>query len=104
MVGAWTKPPLICCESIRLDPTSPDAVTNLAAVMLERGAFADAVRYARAAIEADPRHADAHVNLGVALARLGDIAAARQHLDEALRIDPRHAGARANLDALAAPR
>ena len=67
--------------------TSLLALQVLARVSLSVSRPADAVRYARRAVEANPRDADAHMLLATCLAQVPDRAAALTALDRALELE-----------------
>jgi tetratricopeptide (TPR) repeat protein len=58
-------------ESIRLNPVSPEAHSNLGWALTLEGNFKESMTEARKAIELQPKFSDAHVTLGVALAHSG---------------------------------
>ena len=64
------------------------------------GAYADAVREFRQAVEAAPNSARARVNLGSALGEMGDREGAVEQFREALRLDPHSRAASFNLGSL----
>jgi len=78
-------------------PEDPAARLRLAALLVRRGAFVEAVGQMEQAERLGERSAKLHYNLGLAYARLGDSGRAAARYRQALAIDPAHAAARNNL-------
>jgi len=70
---------------------------NLGALLLARGAHADAVNYLRGAVAARPDHPVALNTLGAALLSGGDVGEAAGLFERALKANPRYTNARYNL-------
>jgi tetratricopeptide (TPR) repeat protein len=70
---------------------------NLGALLLARGAHADAVNYLRGAVAARPDHPVALNTLGAALLSGGDVGEAAGLFERALKASPRYTNARYNL-------
>jgi protein O-mannosyl-transferase len=81
-------------------PESELAHANLAAVLLERNEFEEALAHDREAVRLRPASADAHFNLGVVLAAIGSADEAMEHYREALRLNPRRAETHFNMAAV----
>ena len=69
-----------------LDPLSPMMATAVAWVYCYQGAFEDAVRQCRRALQLDDSYAEAHVVLGIAAGRIQGAASAIEHLEVAARL------------------
>jgi len=82
---------------LREVPGHPDALHLRALVAHARGAFAEATRFAEAAIAQAPRIANFHNTAGEAWRRQGQPKRALQRLQEAVRLDPAMAMAHQNL-------
>ena len=78
-------------------PRHPDALHLRALVCHAQERFADAVRFAEAAIAANPRIANFHNTAGEAWRRQGRLDQAGKYLRQALGLDPRMAMAHLNL-------
>lgn len=70
-----------------LDDTCPPARKNLASMLIEDGAYAEAATHYRKAIEGKPS-ADAHSGLGFALNQLGRLQEAAVEHERAVALDP----------------
>jgi tetratricopeptide (TPR) repeat protein len=71
--------------------------TELYSTFLDRNDFAEAVRYASAAVAARPDSAASHNNLGGALLHWGKLDEANAELRKAIEFDPKDAAAHCNL-------
>lgn len=78
-------------------PRHPDALHLRALVCHAQQRFADAVRFAEAAIGVNPQIANFHNTAGEAWRRQGRLDQAQKYLQQALRLDPRMAMAYLNL-------
>ena len=69
-----------------LDPLSPMMATAVAWVYCYQGAFEDAIRECRRALQLDDTYAEAYVVLGIAAGRVEGAASAMEHLEVAARL------------------
>ncbi len=74
----------VCLERQRM----PDALNELAWLLMLRDQFAEAERFARECVELLPTHSDAWDTLGVILLRQGKLPDAEQALQKALELRP----------------
>jgi Flp pilus assembly protein TadD len=70
-------------EALRLRPEHADAASNLAGIMIRRGAAAGAIPYLRTALIANRLHPAGRNNLVVALIASGDLTGARREAERA---------------------
>ena len=84
-------------QVLKLKPDYFEACNNLGAILINLGAWGEAVSYLKRAIELKPDYADAYSNLGVALSEMGDAAQAVRSLRQAVKFQPQHIGAHNNL-------
>ncbi|HSF59326.1 MAG TPA: tetratricopeptide repeat protein [Candidatus Binatia bacterium] len=89
----WHDSERLWKHALALNERSSFAHNNLGLALAERGAFAEAIKHIRRAVEIDPRFVEAHANLGNFLAQRGSPAEAIHHLHQALEIDPAFANA-----------
>lgn len=75
-------------ETLNITPDNPEALCNLANVLVELGRIDDAVTAYQQAIDLSPDHRKANMNLAIALARKGDMPAAADAFQNVIRIDP----------------
>jgi len=75
-------------EALKIDPSSPGALTELAAIRAARKETDAARQLLQKAIAANPAYAPARAHLGVLLLRSGDVAGGRQELDAAIKLNP----------------
>ncbi len=74
--------------AVRLDPTSVEALNNLANVLAATGRFSEAIPIYGRVLELTPREANPHYNLGNILAQLGRANEALDHYQAAARFAP----------------
>ncbi|MCX6543148.1 MAG: tetratricopeptide repeat protein [Acidobacteria bacterium] len=84
-------------QSLKLNPTSAEALNNLGYALQRLGRFEEAMTYHQEALRRIPRFAEACNNLGVDLQRLGRLEEAESRYREALAINPFLAEAHHNL-------
>jgi len=84
-------------RALKADPTSVDAMSNLALALHAAGRFEEAIAHYRNALMLAPRHPEILYNLGNAFLELDRIDESLASYDEALAINPSHVGARVNL-------
>src|SRR5574341_2140168 len=75
-------------EALKIDPASPAALTELAAIRAARREAAAAQQLLEKAVTASASHAPARVQLGALLLRSGDVKRGRQELDAAIKLNP----------------
>jgi len=75
-------------EALKIDPSSPAALTELAAIRAARKETDAARQLLQKAIAANPAYAPARAQRGVLLLRSGDVAGGRQELDDAIKLNP----------------
>ena len=75
-------------EALKIDPASPAALTELAAIRAARKETDAARQLLQKAVAANPAYAPARAQLGVLLLRSGDVAGGRQELDAAIKLNP----------------
>lgn len=83
-------------DALVLAPERPSIMSNLAAVYVQLGRYADAKSLCERCLEIDPRDTGALVHLGICLTRMNAPAAALQHFERALAIDPGETAAMVN--------
>jgi Flp pilus assembly protein TadD len=83
-VAEWKK-------ALAMEPSDPQALSNLGAAYSALGRLDEALEQFRKALDADPDNYKAHANLGVALARMGRFAEAVAPLRKALELNPAEA-------------
>jgi predicted O-linked N-acetylglucosamine transferase (SPINDLY family) len=83
--------------ALRLNPSIPEAHSNLGMLFAQEGRLEEAVASFQVAVRLRPDYADAHNNLGNLLREQGHLETAVAHLQEALRLRPDHVEARHNL-------
>jgi len=76
-------------EALAVAPRFAPALANIGNLLLEDGAFDDAISHYEAAIRADETYAIAHLNLSVAYRKTGRRAAAVRELRVAHRLEGR---------------
>lgn len=81
-------------------PGRPSVMTNLSAVLIEQGRFADARVWCERVLEVEPENADALLNLSVCCNENGDTARAGEFLARLMAAHPAHTAARCNWGAL----
>ncbi|HEX5581667.1 MAG TPA: tetratricopeptide repeat protein, partial [Gemmatimonadaceae bacterium] len=81
-------------------PRRAEFHTGLAELVARNRLYADAVAFARRAVELDAASARAHAQLGVNLLRTGDVAAGRRALEVAFERDPYDVWTKNTLDLL----
>lgn len=86
--------------TLRCNPGSTLALTNLAGKALAANDLATAQALSEQALRSDPDHAESIANLGVLAHRRNDLAAAEAHYLRALQLRPRFATTLRNLGAL----
>jgi Flp pilus assembly protein TadD len=74
-----------------------EAHYDMGSASIEQGAYAEAAKHFRAALQSLPDSAAAHNNLGVAFASMGRIDEATDHFRRAVALDPGFDEARNNL-------
>lgn len=84
-------------DTLRKNPTSDLALTNLGNIYTESERFAESEILYRKAIQLNPDDEFAHYNLGVAMYRQGKLTDARYYLREAVKIQSDYAPALFNL-------
>jgi Flp pilus assembly protein TadD len=100
----WHNSEALWRHALALDERSSFAHNNLGLALAERGAFAEAIKHIRRAVQIDPTFVEAHTNLGSFLARHGSSEEAISHLQQALAIDPGFASAHNTLGNILADR
>ena len=100
----WHNSERLWRHALALDERSSFAHNNLGLALAERGAFAEAIKHIRRAVQIDPTFVEAHTNLGNFLAQRGSSAEAISHLRQALAIDPAFASAHNTLGNILADR
>lgn len=89
-------------EAVRLKPTFPDSVVNLAKAREGQGAFDEALSLYREATELSPGLAAAWNGLGATHGMKGQVDLAETFVSKALELDPGYAQAHSNLAAIKA--
>jgi tetratricopeptide (TPR) repeat protein len=84
----FANPERLWKATIEANPAAWSAYTNLANLLLKRGALQEAAAAAAQAVEIEPADAMGRLNLGMALGRLGRLRDAERELREAARIAP----------------
>jgi cellulose synthase operon protein C len=87
-------------RGLAVDPTGRGLFTTLATVSERNRRYADAVRFARRAVQLDPQSWRGHALLGINRLRLGDMAAGRASLETAFAGDPFDLWSKNTLDLL----
>jgi cellulose synthase operon protein C len=82
------------------EPKSAEAEATLAEVAARTRLYAEAVAFAKAAVDRDPKASHALVFLGINTLRLGDIEQGRQYLERGFALDPYNVWAKNTLDML----
>lgn len=85
-------------ETVRRDPTMPEARYNLCTLLSSKNEFVDAIAECRKAVDLRPAYPKAWNNLGILLAMKGDRRGAAEAFIRALEQDPDDQAARANLE------
>jgi tetratricopeptide (TPR) repeat protein len=80
-ISEWNK-------ALALSPEDAEAHTNLAAVLIRKGALAEATAHLLKALETNPKSSEAHNNLGIILVRNGSVDEGIAHFRKALEEDP----------------
>jgi len=88
--------------SAALAPGRVSVMTNLAAVLVERGRHEEARRWCEKVLACEPEHVDAALNLALCIAEAGDPQDALRRLGDIVASHPQHASARQNRALLAA--
>jgi tetratricopeptide (TPR) repeat protein len=88
--------------SLRVNPASASAASNLGFVELDGGNAQEAIRWQLRALDLDPGLANAHYGLALAYRLLGSGAMERRHFEEYLRLEPTGHYARMAREALRA--
>jgi Flp pilus assembly protein TadD len=83
---------------IKLKPDDYYAMSNLAVIMMNTGKPAEALRFAKQAVDTEPAYVNGHITYGSMLAMSKRYDEAEKEFAEALRLDPNNATARENLD------
>ena len=84
-------------ELLQADPNHPDALNLKAALLMNSGEAAEAIRLFTKIIKLVPDFAQAHFNLGTALTSAGKPKRAIKSLQQALKLEPDYADAHYNL-------
>ncbi len=80
-------------EAVRINPSDPDALANLARLLFKEGETGEAMAQYQEALRINPESAPIHEYLGMDLFRMGRVNEAAGEFREALRIDPEYADA-----------
>ena len=97
--GGAMRPSRRCAEAVQLDSKNGPAHYDLATLLVEAGATAEAVGEFRAALALMPGSVDVLNNLGIALGSLGRLDEAIESFERALSVRPDFPPARQNLAA-----
>jgi len=89
----WKDSERLWRHALAVEEDSSFAHNNLGLVLAKRGAFEEAIKEFRRAVEIDPAFVEAYTNLGNFLAQRGARNEAIVHLRRALQIDPAFANA-----------
>jgi tetratricopeptide (TPR) repeat protein len=84
-------------KCIKLKPDDYYAMSNLAVIMMHTGKPAEALRFAKQAVDTEPAYVNGHVTYGAMLAMSKRYAEAEKEFNTALTLDPNNANARENL-------
>jgi predicted CXXCH cytochrome family protein len=66
----------------------PDAISALEGLYLQKGDFANAIKFGQRTVALSPRSAKAAMNFAIVLQRSGDLAAAERQFTRAIELDP----------------
>lgn len=75
-------------KALELSPDLEESAINLAALLVENGAYDEAAGLMKKALAKDPKSAALHVNLAMALSGKGDVDAASKAFEEAIKLEP----------------
>jgi tetratricopeptide (TPR) repeat protein len=92
-VAVWRDGETVFAHATAVVPDNALAATNLGALRLARGAYAEALAPLESAVRAKPRYALAQYNLGLTLAHLDRLREAERALLRATALDPTRAEA-----------
>lgn len=98
----WRDTPALFGQALKANPTSWAAYDNLAAMDVDQGDYAAALKLAEQAARYGPWAGGPQITLGLARAHLGDDAGAAAAFNRAIAIEPGNAVARVNLGMLRA--
>ncbi|HWN15367.1 MAG TPA: tetratricopeptide repeat protein [Candidatus Dormibacteraeota bacterium] len=88
-VKIWRDDESLWRRAVRLDPTSPSAVSNLGSALRAQGRLDEAAESSGRALRLRPGFPEAHLNLALIRAQQGRPAEAEQHFRRALELKPR---------------
>ena len=74
-------------QSLALAPEQADINSDIAAALIDAGAYAEALKFVEHALKLQPRFVAATFNKGMALTGLGDLEAAASAFEEAVQLD-----------------